>query len=156
MVNGIGKRLLIFLSNSGGSSDWFSDNQDNANVASWALTFLSAAEHAAEITDGAGSGAYFKVIGKVVFWAGAVYNVNVIREAVNNKDYNLAIKTGFDTGFSAVMTFGGIPGLVIGVVYFGVDMFVPGGWGTVSKNQYDMYMLHVQDGIMMAPWLFGK
>ena len=54
-----------------------------------------------------------------------------------------------------VIGFIGIPGAIISGVYFGVDTFVPGGWETVSKNQYNLYMLHVKDGVNMAPWVTG-
>ncbi len=54
-----------------------------------------------------------------------------------------------------IIGFMGVPGAVVGGLYFGVDTFVPGGWETVSKNQYDMYMMHVQDGVMMSPWIMG-
>jgi hypothetical protein len=55
-----------------------------------------------------------------------------------------------------IIGFMGIPGAAVGGIYFGVDAFVPGGWETVSKNQYDIYMLHVQDGVMMSPWIMGS
>ncbi len=97
-----------------GTTDWFSDNQDKANVASGTLTFLSAAEHFAEITDGAGSGIYFKVMGRIVFFVSAGYNAGVILNDVENNNYNHAAKTGLDTYYSAIMTFGGPPGFVFG------------------------------------------
>ena len=55
-----------------------------------------------------------------------------------------------------IIGFIGIPGAIISGVYFGVDTFLPGGWPTVSEYEYNMYMLHVQEGVMRAPWLISK
>ncbi len=55
-----------------------------------------------------------------------------------------------------VIGFLGVPGAIISGTYFGVDTFVPGGWKTVGKNEYKMYNLHIQNGVMAAPWLIGK
>ncbi len=96
------------------SAGWFSNHQFEANVASGTLTFLSAAEHFAEVTDGQGSGAYFKVMGRIVFFVSAGYNAGVILNDVENNNYNHATKTGLDTYYSAIMTFGGPPGFVFG------------------------------------------
>ena len=82
----------------------------------------------------------------------------VIWDGYNTFGNNPTMSVG-KFSLNATMTavgFIGIPGAIISGIYFGVDTFVPGGWGTVSKNQYNMYMMHVQDGVMMSPWLIGK
>lgn len=68
------------------------------------------------------------------------------------------IQVGVNTIFTVVGLCGGPVGAVVSVIYFTVDAIVPGGWQRLGKNQYDMYMEHVdkESGVMMAPWLFGK
>lgn len=54
-----------------------------------------------------------------------------------------------------------LPGFIISTTYTAVDVFYPNGWkglfDDISKNLYEMYMNQVNDnGVMMAPWIFGK
>ena len=60
-----------------------------------------------------------------------------------------------------IIGFFSLPGFIISTTYTAVDVFYPNGWkglfDDTSKNLYEMYMNQVtEDGVMMAPWIFGK
>ena len=60
-----------------------------------------------------------------------------------------------------IIGFFSLPGFIISTTYTAVDVFYPNGWkglfDDISKHLYEMYMNQVnEDGVMMAPWIFGK
>lgn len=69
-------------------------------------------------------------------------------------------KVAVDEVFNIIGLFS-LPGFIISTSYTAVDVFYPNGWkglfDDISKNLYEMYMNQVnENGVMMAPWIFGK
>jgi hypothetical protein len=71
-------------------------------------------------------------LGKVLGAAGYVYGGFQTVNAYRQGGATAAIKPGVDTLFGIASTHGGVPGLVVGGIYFGVDATI--GWDQVGHN----------------------
>jgi hypothetical protein len=60
-----------------------------------------------------------------------------------------------NASFTAV-GFIGVPGAVVSGVYFGGDLFIPGGWEAVPMHNINMINNTSRDGVWRASFLFGK
>ena len=78
---------------------------------------------------------YFNKGGKVAFFVAA--GVSTI-DAISNLyrgNYGAAVKNGVDVAFGALGVYGGPPGFIISIVYFGIDQTI--GWDNVGKEMAD-------------------
>ncbi|NOQ26252.1 MAG: hypothetical protein GQ564_12885 [Bacteroidales bacterium] len=98
----------------------------------------------------------FRSAGRALGYLSIAYDViNVIRNRGKG-----AGKAAVNIGFTALAIWGGPVGAAISGVYYAVDIFYPGGWKGLFHNFVDNIMkthnLHTKDGVMTAPWLYGK
>ncbi len=123
-ANGINwKGFADYLGENGESNslNWFAEHQSNENVVSGILAAYSYGEYAAEITDGAGSGVYFKVLGIIAFSLDALYKVGVIKNDIDHGNYEHATETGLNIYYNGMMTFGGPLGIFLGGTMLIID-----------------------------------
>ena len=73
-------------------------------------------------------------VGQGFFFLGAAVSGVQMGTALYNGDYGAAGKAGLDIFMSGVGTYGGVPGLIIGGIYYGVDGYYPGGWSGLGND----------------------
>lgn len=100
----------------------------------------------------------FKNIGKIGFASGVV---GFILTGTRFFDDDSSWKEVAVDEIFNVIGFFSLPGFIISTTYTAVDVFYPNGWkglfDDTSKHLYEMYMNQVnENGVMMAPWIFGK
>lgn len=69
-----------------------------------------------------------KGVGRGAFIIGSMISVGQGTYSLSQGNYSAASKSGLDVGMGAIGTYGGVPGFIVGGIYFGVDAFYPGGW----------------------------
>ena len=99
---------------------------------------------------------FFRTLGRAFGILSMVYDwINVIRHKGKG-----AGKAALNSAFTSLAIWGGPIGAAVSAVYYSVDIFYPGGWkgfiGDSKNTMMKIYDLHTKDGVMMAPWLYGK
>ena len=79
-----------------------------------------------------------EILGSGFFYAGVAIDVYGLNNYLNNDPESYQVspaKMGINTGMSALMWKGGLPGALIGGTYFAIDGYYPGGWeGAMNYN----------------------
>ena len=75
---------------------------------------------------------YYKLAGRATFIGGFGFSFYEGVNHMNNVNYLGASKSGLDIGMGVLATYGGIPGLIIGGIYFAVDATI--GWDNAVNN----------------------
>ena len=97
----------------------------------------------------------FKTIAK---WSGFAGIGLSLAELIYTRGENWE-RSAIDIGFSILAIGGGPVGAAISAIYF-IGTMIPGGWEGIAAQMKNTIMqihnLHRRDGVMTAPWIYGK